>query len=435
MSEQEFELYLKLLSRCLGLTAAQREQIADELRDHLQERLEELAQSGVPRDKAVLQALDEFGDAAVLAGHFTTIARLKRRRFLMRLSLGSVAALAAAMLIAFAFWPENRAVQGPPQVVAQEKGKRVTPVPAKPSPAKPSEARTRADSTMPTVSPVVTAHPLSSDVGQNPRIEAALEANTDFSIEPEPLKDALEFIAQRYQIPILLDTKTLEDASIDTSWEVRLAVPGLKLRQMLTILLEQHPQPLGFDIQDGVLRISTIEKINEHMLVVVYDCRDLVHIRSIEVGGGVHHRAAQSSPGGGMFDVASAATEIARQFGGKGKADKGPQQTKADKGPQKTKEESGETAEVPRPTIPLIRVIQSATGPENWDEREREQPATITEFGGLLVVRQNPMVHEKIKRVLADIRRMKSDGAFSALDKDRNTPQFVAPQARPAAGF
>jgi len=135
------------------------------LRDHLQERLDELAQSGVPREKAVLQALDEFGDAAVLAGHFTTIAQLKRRRFLMRLSLGSVAALAAAMLIAFAFWPENRAVQGPPQVVAQEKGK-----PTAPAPAKPSRASTRTPPQMPAVPLIATDHPLSFDVGQYPRI-------------------------------------------------------------------------------------------------------------------------------------------------------------------------------------------------------------------------------------------------------------------------
>jgi multidrug efflux system membrane fusion protein len=121
MSEQEFELYLKLLSRCLNLTPSQREQIADELRDHLEQRLEELAEAGVPREKAVVQALDEFGDAAVLAGNFATVARFKRRRFLMRLSLGSVGVLTAVLLLAFAFWPENRAVRGPERVVAQER--------------------------------------------------------------------------------------------------------------------------------------------------------------------------------------------------------------------------------------------------------------------------------------------------------------------------
>ncbi|HEV8066842.1 MAG TPA: efflux RND transporter periplasmic adaptor subunit [Planctomycetaceae bacterium] len=136
MSEQEFELYLKLLSRCLNLTPGQREQIADELRDHLEARLEELAEAGVPREKAVVQALDEFGDAAILAGNFASVARLKRRRFFMRLSLGSVGALTAALLIAYAFWPENRAVRGPEHVVAQEK-----PSPGPPPAQKPTESK------------------------------------------------------------------------------------------------------------------------------------------------------------------------------------------------------------------------------------------------------------------------------------------------------
>ena len=76
------------------------------------------------------------------------------------------------------------------------------------------------------------------------RISEALDQNVDFSIEPEPLKDAIDFIAQRYQIPILLDTKVLEDASVDTSAEVKMPYSGMKLRNMLKLLLEQGSQPL-----------------------------------------------------------------------------------------------------------------------------------------------------------------------------------------------
>ena len=39
MSEHEFEAYLNLLARTLRLSDAQREQIAGELRDHLEARL------------------------------------------------------------------------------------------------------------------------------------------------------------------------------------------------------------------------------------------------------------------------------------------------------------------------------------------------------------------------------------------------------------
>ena len=56
MPEQDFELYLSLLSRFLRLKTAQRGEIADELRDHLEARLEELAARGLSRDEAIRAA-------------------------------------------------------------------------------------------------------------------------------------------------------------------------------------------------------------------------------------------------------------------------------------------------------------------------------------------------------------------------------------------
>ena len=45
-----------------------------------------------------------------------------------------------------------------------------------------------------------------------------------------------------------------------------------------------------------------------------------------------------------------------------------------------------------------------------WDEE-----TSISELGGLLIVRQNPRVHERVKALLASIRLMKTDGAFAAV--------------------
>ena len=108
------------------------------------------------------------------------------------------------------------------------------------------------------------------------RISAALDSEAEFTIEPEPLKDAIEFIAQRYQIPIMLDAKTLEDASIDTSSEVKLAVPGIKLRNVLKLLLEELPQPLTYVIEDEVMKITTVDKANEKLQIRMYPVGDLV---------------------------------------------------------------------------------------------------------------------------------------------------------------
>ncbi len=56
-------------------------------------------------------------------------------------------------------------------------------------------------------------------------------------------------------------------------------------------------------------------------------------------------------------------------------------------------------------------MVISATGTEFWDEG-----TSISELGGLLIVRQNPRVHERIKNLLASIRLMRKEGAFSALN-------------------
>ena len=105
MSENEFDLYLSLLSRFLRLKPGQRSEIADELRDHLEARLEELSKSGLSREQAIHAALEEFGDAADLARHFTHIAQRRKRRFIMRCTVGTVVCLTAAILVTTAFWP------------------------------------------------------------------------------------------------------------------------------------------------------------------------------------------------------------------------------------------------------------------------------------------------------------------------------------------
>ena len=82
------------------------------MRDHLESRLAELIDAGKSHHDAVRLALAEFGDAAGLAAEFTHISIARRRRLVMRCTVASVATLAAAVLVAMAVWPENRAGEG-----------------------------------------------------------------------------------------------------------------------------------------------------------------------------------------------------------------------------------------------------------------------------------------------------------------------------------
>src|SRR5262249_35987350 len=103
----------------LRLKAPQRAEIADELRDHLEARLQELAARGMAREEAIRAALEEFGDAAELANHFTQVAHIRTRRLIMRYTIGTVLALSLAIVVATAFWPAGPQAPVPVKVIAQ----------------------------------------------------------------------------------------------------------------------------------------------------------------------------------------------------------------------------------------------------------------------------------------------------------------------------
>ncbi len=78
-------------------------------------------------------------------------------------------------------------------------------------------------------------------------------------------------------------------------------------------------------------------------------------------------------------------------------------------------------------------MVVSATGADFWDEDD-----SISELGGLLIVRQNPRVHDRIKALLASIRLMKKDGAFAGLEGQTFQPspqQAIGSSTQPPAAW
>jgi beta-lactamase regulating signal transducer with metallopeptidase domain len=88
------------------------------------------------------------------------------------------------------------------------------------------------------------------------RTQEILETKTDFRIEPQSLKDAIDFISARYQIPIVLNQREFDAAGIDTTSEVQFTRPGIAVAELLKILLAQMSKPIGFRIENEVLKIS-----------------------------------------------------------------------------------------------------------------------------------------------------------------------------------
>lgn len=124
MPEDEFDIYLTLLAKTLRLSETQRNAISSELRDHMEQRLEELTADGMPRKQAIEQALEEFGGASALAKGLTKInpERAKIRRHLLQTSFGTIAACAVvtfAIIILSPITKNGQAIQS--QVDAQGK--------------------------------------------------------------------------------------------------------------------------------------------------------------------------------------------------------------------------------------------------------------------------------------------------------------------------
>lgn len=141
MPEDEFEIYLTLLAKTLRLSDDQRRAIASELRDHMEQRLDELTDAGMPRERAIETALAEFGDASALANDLTqhNPARTRNRRHLMQTTFGTLIACAAVTFAVVTLTPTNKDGQ-PIQPQANAQGNPPA-TPPSADPATPSMAK------------------------------------------------------------------------------------------------------------------------------------------------------------------------------------------------------------------------------------------------------------------------------------------------------
>jgi len=87
------------------------------------------------------------------------------------------------------------------------------------------------------------------------------------------LNDVVEFLSRQHEIPIFLDTVSIEEAGLLTDEPISLAMSGKSLAITLRLMLSEFE--LATEIRSGELFITTIEVANEHLHSVVYDVRKI----------------------------------------------------------------------------------------------------------------------------------------------------------------
>jgi hypothetical protein len=250
MPEHEFQIYLSVLSRLMKLDEQQKSAIADELSDHLEERFEELVRSGMDRDEAIRQALDEFGDASGLAIDLTRVSQKRIRRIIMRSSLATAALLLIGFGWMFLFPPGNGEVDADSQLVAQD------------SPATP-------DTTTPPDGQPVARVKISLDRDTTDFDAPFLKETTTVNFSELPLDDALDFISRSHEFPILLDVIAVEEAGLLADEPINLVFAPVRVDQVLDLMLSDLE--LTWFVEDGILHVTTIEVANQRLVNRSYD--------------------------------------------------------------------------------------------------------------------------------------------------------------------
>lgn len=91
-----------------------------------------------------------------------------------------------------------------------------------------------------------------------PRLRGMLSQRVDFSVEPQPLRDAIDFIRVRYGMALAIDETSFRAAKIDPSQEVEDDTSGNRLWEVLTWLSAQCPRPFGIFEQNGGLLLKPL---------------------------------------------------------------------------------------------------------------------------------------------------------------------------------
>jgi hypothetical protein len=336
MSQQEFDTYLALLCRLLRIAPQQREQVAEEFRAHMEDRLEDLLAAGLSREVAIQTAIGEFCDAAGLAAQLLKIQQGRRKRWIMRISVASVLGVAIAGLLCLALLPEQQQLPVIAKAQAQQGAEKPTAATAE----TPEEG-----------------------------IEKALAKPVDLDVNDQPLKDVVHIIQEMSKIPVIVEVKKLEEAAINVDAPVTFHIQGISLRSALRLMLREVG--LTYVVADEVIQITTREDADSRQEIRVYDCRELLDLP--ETKSGPLKEVVKRSAGG---------------FGG-------PNPPASPSGSAAPPPPAPLQRNLPGD---LVGVIMSTVTPDSWDDVGG--PANAREYKGMLVVLQTSENHEKVEKLL-----------------------------------
>lgn len=165
----------------------------------------------------------------------------------MRCTVASVVALAAAVFVAMAVWPDHHG-----RVVRDAMADNAAKAPEK-----------------------AVAEPIPTEDSLTAETEAKLEQFLSAESADQPLSEYFSWVGDRLKIQVLFDVRALTEATIDpATTPVGLTLKNVRTKTLLNLILGQHS--LCYIVRDGILIVTTTDKANCELITRVYDCRDIL---------------------------------------------------------------------------------------------------------------------------------------------------------------
>lgn len=329
----------------------------------------------------------------------------------MRMTFGSMVAIAAIVFVASALWPEGRPGPSPARLAAQDKAQR-------------AKART------PRLSP--------SREDIDLETEASLKERVDVEYIELAFAEALDQLGSQGDLQFYIKVMALDDHGIPADYPISISLKNVSVETALELILEQLE--LTYIIRDGVIVITTAEDAESVAEVRVYNCRDLLE-RYVEPSSSM---SGVSGFGGMYMGEADAEPETPDkttndEAASRKKRKRNKQKTNADEdqgGLQKIPDEilaqfggggmGGGGGGMVMPQRPhtrkeqLMQIITTAVKPDSWEEVGG--PGTIGEFDGMIVIRHNSRVHLQVEDVLQMLRDASSQQGWADGGVSRGAP-------------
>lgn len=387
MTNREFENYLALVSRLLRLKRKQTDQIAVELRDHLEMRVAELTETGVEPEEATRQALAEFGDAASLANQFQFVSKSYNRRWMMRFATLSVAGLFLVAVFAMAMWPEKARFGSPDSVIADNGSLFAT--------------KSIDEKTMSEVSKL------------NATTREQLRKPLDIDFEEVQLLDVMERISEQLEINVVLDHSAREEGLAEDQ-SITIRVKGIPANQVLKLMLGEHGAT--YVVDSGVLRIISSNVANDsnyfsRRIMDVSEVLALINKLESHRIGTFHHPQVRRrlGGGGGIFCIQTTQQDNKESGRSPGSPSVAVDSSSADSSTEQiggtTPYDSGVEVGFYTETVTaenlLEDLIKSVVASESWNDMGGD--GTVQIMGGLLITVQSESVNNEIEQLLQDL--------------------------------